>query len=177
MKRLYFISKAIIITVLVIIAISGNENVITEGKEQQDNIEIVFGVVIVNGQPKCIDPNYFEVPDVVMSENFKQKMNSEIIKAGRLSFLTEPKLLVYDIKKDQPGFLLRNTKRELKYKVENQTLYVSDDGIEWEAVKFKVVNDQPHKDKDEPFVTIYWVVYLECRWFKGEYEIFSIPNA
>lgn len=178
MKKLYIILAVALILLLVLVINSGEQKAQSNNEEQKDNIEIVYGVVIVNGQPKCIDPNYFEVPDLVVSENYRQKINSEIIKAGRLIFLTpEPKLLVYDIKKDQPGFRFVDTKRELKYKVENHTLYVSADGIGWEAVKFKVVNDKPYKDKDEPFVTIYWVVYLECQWFKGEYEIFSIPDA
>lgn len=173
----YFLSIAIIILILVLAIYSGEQKAQANGEEQENNIEIVFGVGIVNGEPKYLDPNYFEVPNVIMALDYINKIDSDIIKAGHLLFLGDSRLLIYDSKKNRPNLRIVKTQREFTYKVENQTLYVSDNGIEWEPVKFKVINDQPHKDNNDPSITIYWVVYLECQWFKGEYEIWSIPNA
>lgn len=90
----------------------------------------------------------------------------------------EDKLIyVYDVMKDDPYYGLPESERILKYKIKNYTLYVSEDGKLWEKVKFKVVNDKEHIDEEDPSITVYWVIYLECKWFKGEYDIISVPNA
>ena len=175
MKKLYCIAILLIISVSIIFV--SNRKALSNGNEIKNDIQYDIGVVLVNGEPKYLDPCYLEVPNVNMSIDYINKLDYEIIKAGNVLFLGNSRLVIYDINKNRPNIPLIKTKRELKYKVENQTLYVSSNGTRWEPVKFKVINDQPHKDKYDSSVTIYWVVYLECRWFKGEYEIFSIPNA
>jgi len=172
-KSYYYIITSLIIAVLVIFG--GSKRVFVMDDVTEEEIQYKFGVGIVNGEPKFMDPTYFEVPEVYMSRDYLNNIDGDIIQAGILRFFGNSRLVVADVEKSWPNIPI--LKRELKYKVENQTLYVSNNGTRWKPVKFKVINDQPHKDKYDSSVTIYWVVYLECRWFKGEYEIFSIPNA
>ena len=86
-------------------------------------------------------------------------------------------MYIYDVKKEEPYWSLTESKRIIIYKVENDTLYVSANGKQWEKVKFKVVSDEEHIHEDDPSITVYWTIYLECKWFKGEYDIISVPNA
>ncbi|HBR33333.1 MAG TPA: hypothetical protein DD734_01790 [Firmicutes bacterium] len=172
-KQNYYIITSLIIVVLAIFV--GSKSAFIMDDVTEEEIQYKFGVGIVNGEPRFMDPTYFEVPQVYMSRDYLNNIDGDIIQAGILTFFGDSRLFVDDVEKSWPNISL--AERELKYKVENQTLYVSSNGTRWEPVKFKVINDQPHKDKYDSSVTIYWVVYLECRWFKGEYEIFSIPNA
>ena len=90
-------------------------------------------------------------------------------------YYSEPIVIVKDTKKAPRLFSVAEIK--LRYKIENRTLYVSEDGENWEVVIFRVVDDKKRVDKYDSSITIFWVIYLECKWFKGEYEIISIPNA
>ncbi len=136
------------------------------------------GVVLIDGKPSYFDPSGLLNPDLFMSAGYRKNIDGEIIKAGNI-FANDRDGLLYiiDTKKDDPYSILIKTRRTIKYKVENHALYVSGDGKQWEEVKFRVVNDKEHISEDDPYLTVYWVIYLECSWFKGEYDVISVPNT
>lgn len=176
MKRKYILIIIVMIGAIIftLSMIYANGSTLSNLKEEKIDIQYHNGVVLVNGEPKYLDPNYLEVPELFISVDYVKKLNGEIVKAGILRFLKEPKLSIYDVSKSQLNLALIDTRRELMYKVENCTLYISENGTKWDEVYFRVVNDKPHKDKYDSSIIIYWVVYLECPWFKGEYEIIGI---
>lgn len=112
---------------------------------------------------------------MVLTDEAIKKISTDIIKGGRI-FWDEEGLLVYDIKNKPPYyFQVNDSEKQLKYKIENKTLYISEYGKNWEKVKVKIINANPPKLKkdEEPVVLI---IYLECKWFKGEYELLGIPG-
>ena len=68
--------------------------------------------------------------------------------------------------KDKPA--LSAGHQNIRYKVENSSGYVSSDGEKWEKLEIKYFKDTGKKNKyGEPLV----LVYFECSFFKGEYEL------
>ena len=167
-----------ILTLLIILVTLLCSNIICS-KQENSEIKWRVGVAIINDEPKYFDPAGLVNPDMFMSPKYRNKIKREIINAGLLAWgdEKEPYVYIYDVYKDRPYRWLSKTKRVLPYKVEHNNLYLSEDNKKWERVKFKVINDKEHIAEDDPTITVYWVIYLECKWFKGEYEIISVPNA
>lgn len=167
----------IIVILLLLLSVSVFGNIPANNRENSEDIRYIYGIVVINGEPAYFDPQYLENPDVFMSWDYAKTIDSEIIKGGRLFFYySEPIVIVKDTKK-APRSFSSVAEIKLRYKIENRTLYVSEDGENWEVVIFRVVDDKKRVDKYDSSITIFWVIYLECKWFKGEYEIISIPNA
>ncbi len=178
MKKAWNLLVIICIITLFVICVAVKSNVETKQTEPEVNIIPGGGIVSINGKPKYFDPSGLVNPDLFMSPSYRNKIKSDLIKAGVILVDYEDSLLyVYDVKKEEPYWRLTESKRIIKYKVENDTLYVSANGKQWEKVKFKVVSDEEHIHEDDPSITVYWTIYLECKWFKGEYDIISVPNA
>ncbi|HHU82943.1 MAG TPA: hypothetical protein GXZ26_08070 [Firmicutes bacterium] len=174
MKKVLF--PMIMAILLLLLSVSVFGNILANNRENGEDIQYEYGIVVINGEPAYFDPQYLDNPDVFISPDYAKNIESDIIKGGKLYFDSDESIvIVEDVKKEQLGSAVAYM--ELKYKVENRTLYLSEDGENWEAVIFRVIDDKKHVDKYDPSITIYWVVYLECKWFKGEYEIISIPNA
>jgi hypothetical protein len=174
MRKIYF--RMIMVILLFLLSVSVFGNIPANNRENDEDIRYKDGIVIINGEPTYFDPQYLENPDVFISPDYAKNIDADIIKGGRLLFDTyKSVVIVQDVRKNRLAFAVAEIK--LRYKIENQTLYVSEDGNDWEAVIFRVVDDEEHIDKNDPSITIYWVVYFECKWFSGEYEIISIPDA
>jgi len=176
MKKIWIfgmILSVIWISFISVYTLSNNEN-----ENKISEIEFNTGVALINGKPSYFDPSGLLNPDLFMSPGYRENIDEEIIKAGKLSVNPEDKLIyIFDTKRDDPYSILFETMRTIKYKVDNYTLYVSEDGNKWEKVNFKVVNNKEHIAEDDPLITVYWIIYLECSWFKGEYNIISVPNT
>lgn len=176
------VKKRVIISFAVLAIVAGfivNTHFNVLGEQTEPNIKWKMGIAIIDGIPKYFDPEGLINPDMFMSPLYRNKIKSEVINAGVLSWggVEEPDVYIYNINKSKPYFRLYDTKRVLYYRVDQNKLYLSEDKKKWEEVKFKVVNDKEHIAEDDPSIKVYWVIYLECKWFKGEYEIISVPQG
>lgn len=142
------------------------------------NMEEKKGEMELNGGKKYFDPSGLVNPELFMSPAYRQRVNSDLIKAAVLVVNSGKETFsIFDAKKDKPYWRLLDSRRVIKYKIENEALYVSGDGEKWEKVKYRLVSDEEHIHEDDPSITVYETIYLECSWFKGEYDIISVPNA
>ena len=142
------------------------------------SIEDKKGEMDLSGEKKYFDPLDLANPELFMSPAYRERVNSDLIKAAILTIDRKEKLIyVLDAKKDRPYRRLLDSRRVIKYKIENEALYVSGDGEKWEKVKYRLVSDDEHIDEDDPSITVYETIYLECSWFKGEYDIISVPEG
>ena len=99
------------------------------------------------------------------SQNEIKKIEGDLIKGISITILVN-KIYITNALKDNPG-LAKETKK-IKYKIENNTGYVSADGENWEKLEIKYFKETGKKNRyDNPLI----LVYFECSFFKGEYEL------
>jgi hypothetical protein len=106
---------------------------------------------------------------MVVSENMIKNTKGDIIKGGVVEWGSKTSLVLYDTNKNNPFHEITKTEKELKYKLENKQLFLSEDGKKWEKVNVKVINDKPTKKYEDARVMM--VVYFESKWINGEYEL------
>lgn len=87
---------------------------------------------------KYIDPEKMEYIDWLAQEDEFKIAKGNIIKAGSISWDKKNKeLIVRDINKSDKK-VIKNSERRLKYKIENNITYLSEDGVKWFPIKISV---------------------------------------
>lgn len=141
-----------------------------------------YGVVVIDGKERYMrseQGNAF----MTMSQDYIDSQKSEIIHAKNVSivlnYLWEKKgrIVVSDGYKNKSGYddEVPGTRKEYKYVIKDDTGYVLTwDEKDCDELKVKIIkNDDVSKkgNQDEPGIKF----SLECKWFKGVYEI-SVPE-
>jgi transcription antitermination factor NusG len=131
------------------------------------------GVVFVNNEPGYFDFSRFG-NGFFATENWIEKFDGKLIKAGVISVAAEPYtekyyLVTYTIKDDpyEPIYEIPGVK--YFYKVENYKAYVSIDDKEWDQLV--ISNVDLSKRKRGEYADIYASFFLKCKWFEGEYNL------
>jgi len=127
------------------------------------------------GKALYIDPYKLEFPELLISRESIRDSKDEIIKAAGLVW-TDEALLVFNSEKAHLRAILWDTKRSLFYKIEDNRTLLSEDGDDWDVLQVEIVDDREGPPRGPDRIVVYMIVYLECKWFKGDYKISSIPD-
>ena len=121
------------------------------------------------------NPLYFDINKNIMMKmpvNYFFKSKKEITKIkgdliiGSSVQIFKNKIRINNAFKNKPGLVRGH--QNIKHKIENNASYVSSDGEKWEKLKIKYFKDTGEKNRyDNPLI----LVYFECSFFKGEYEL------
>ena len=126
----------------------------------------------VNEESKPLYFDFIKNVKVKLAVEYFRKSQKEIemikgnlIKGVSIAILKN-RIYITNALKEKPG-LAKGTQK-IKYKIENDAGYVSSDGEKWEKLKIKYFKDTGKKNRyDNPLI----LVYFECSFFKGEYEL------
>ena len=136
------------------------------------NVLIKNGVVFKNKKALMLLPT--EVIAAYMSRKSIEQSNEEYLKAVELFFSDAMILHITDSYKNNPYFTLPETEKCLCYKIEGYNLYLRDPlekDVKWEPVKIRFIKElKPDPDREHAQYPC-MLVYLETKWFKGEYEL------
>ena len=136
------------------------------------NITWKNGVAFRNGKAMLFDPK--QTAGLFKSKKEIQQSQSEILKYSVFHDIANCMFFVFDSRRDDPYKFIVETEKILCYKISDNTLYLKDplekEG-KWEPVKIRYIKEiKPDPDReDEQYPCM--LVYLETKWFKGEYEL------
>lgn len=147
-------------------------NVVAHG----DNLIWNYGVAIINGKAKYIDPKKLDQSEMVSAKSLIDKYRNdkkEIIKAGKLLWDIDngERVFVYNTKVNEPYIEDFESKKEYYIKIENNTTLISPDKQKWEEISIEILQDKPQHSDDVNEPTIYMIIRLKCKFFEGDYEI------
>ncbi|HNR90399.1 MAG TPA: hypothetical protein PKM65_18830 [Spirochaetota bacterium] len=131
------------------------------------------GVAIVHGEPKYFDPSKFDIPQMQMTRAYIRNHPKNIVPAAVITWLREHDGSVYAITHDHDktkGSEISEGSKRYYYTIRDAALYVSADAKTWDRLRVRFLNRKPYVSGG---VMVWWRVRLTCRWFEGEYEIFS----
>jgi len=166
------IKKIYILVILVsIIGISCQKQE-TKSIEQLENNKILNAA----GEEYFFNPADYQTGRMVPTKKMIKNTTGDIIKGAILVWFPTGGLRVYDSEKNDPYFELVETKLKLKFKTSDEKLYISDDGVNWGKVTVRLIDNNPPKPKDPKEAEVIKILYLECPWFKGEYELLDTPG-
>lgn len=137
------------------------------------SITIKNGVVFKDGKAIAFFP-FEEFFSLSLSRESIRQSKEDILHAVELFFSDAMVLNIGDSKKTNPYFVLPETERELCYKIDGYTLYLKDpldEKGEWEPLKIRFIEElEPDPDREHAQYPC-MRVYLETKWFRGEYEV------
>jgi len=160
----------------ILLCISNCNQAASESQITDNGIEFKHGVAIQNGKALYIDHKKMEgIAAIVISEDSIKRSTSEILEASHISFIGKNKIYVTDSKRDDPYFELVDTERVFLYKIMNNRMYISEDGKSWSKLNVRIIRIYNGKfgKYEEP---TYMTIYLECKYFKGEYDLIGTPG-
>lgn len=153
-----------------------------ESKIKYKSWENWYGVVVIDGKARYMrseQGNAF----MEMSQDYIDSQKDEIIKAKHVGIILDHlwekkgRIVVSDGYKNKNGYgdEVPGSRKEFKYVIKDDTGYVLTwDEKDCDELKVKIIkNDDVSKksNQDEPGIKF----SLECKWFKGVYEI-SVPE-
>ncbi|URA10598.1 hypothetical protein [Thermospira aquatica] len=161
-------------------------------------VEWRYGVAFIKGKPAYFSPVKMEEAEVDLElylsyEYIKRecsKSPTNIVVTTEVGFLDNIQAIVltkeiYDTNGNWVDMLFEPTldpelyfqQHGLFYRISNQAMYLSKDKTNWSKLKMRVVSDKVTYydiDPENPSLgkyAVYMILYLECDWFKGEYEV------
>lgn len=172
MKRFY------VLMVLIIIAITFS-NCSKNKNSKQGDIDSISKELAEQKDDYFNPADYTNSTETMgLTLNAIKKINEKLLKGSfiRWGDSETGKLFLYDTYSNKPYSEIIDSKRVLYYKVENKRLYISEDNKNWEKVSVKVINDNPPKPKNKNEFPVVLIIDLECKWFKGEYELWDTTD-
>lgn len=139
----------------------------------QKAIEWKFGIATIDKKPLYIDPKKLDQSFMVISEKYIKKYQDEKkekIPAGKLIW-KDNGIMTLDTLIDEPYSQISKTRTIYQYKIQNNQMFLSKDGIEWDQLFIEIVDDKPKFSKTRIDPPVYMIIYLKCKWFEGEYEL------
>lgn len=132
----------------------------------------INGVLIIANKPIYFNPNKSDSSKLYMRQSYRGKYASKIVKGVELTiFKQEQEIQILNYNTETKKHEFKNIIL-IKYKTENNTLEVTTNDIVWYPVYFKVIENKPrYVTVDDINYKLLMIIYLECPWFKGEYEI------
>ena len=115
-------------------------------------------------------------PYIFMTKRCISKTVGDIVKAGKIVF-GDDYLTVYPTPKNDPAdhFKYHKKGKKLFVKYDSLGTLLSDNKKNWNRLNIKIVDDT-EKQYGRAKPPVYIVVKLECKWFKGEYEVGGVPG-
>lgn len=134
------------------------------------------GVVFINGLPRFLDFGYntqLLLPyELRMKKKDKPLPNGEIIWRGNEIDL----ITIHNGRFDESE--RENNKKQLYYSVRNNEAFVSDDKNTWDHLKIRIINRKHRRSVPPEMYMVVMRIYLECKWFSGEYELIDdLPHV
>ena len=141
--------------------------------------EAKWGVVFVDGKPAYIDPAQLDMSEMAVSDNIiKTNKNSkkQSIKNGKIIW-AQDRIIVADSHTDSPTISVSGTRKEYKYKVEHNVMFLSEDGKTWEVLQISVVDDKEKKIGDKHKYPQHMIIHLKCKWFENDYALIGTMGS
>ncbi len=135
--------------------------------------ETKWGVVFVDGKPAYIDTTQLDMSEMVVSDNtIKMNKNSkkQSIKNGKIVW-AQDRIIVADSNLDSPTISVSGTRKEYRYKVEHNVMFLSEDGKNWEVLQISVVDDKERQIGDKHKYPQHMIIHLKCKWFENDYAL------
>jgi len=175
MKKMFIVVIFLSITVSVCTKDKNDKSKISE-VVHGDNIIWNYGIAIINGKAKYIDPKKLDSSVMIAGKSMINKFKNEkrdIIKAGKLLWDIDngERLFVYNTTVKEPYIQDFESKKEFFIKIENGKTLISSDRQKWDEISIEILEDKPQysDDKNEP--VIYMIIRLKCKFFEGDYEL------
>lgn len=125
---------------------------------------------------KYIDPEKMEFIDWFAYKAMFKISKEDIINAGSISWdKINKELIVRNVNKIDKK-IIKNTERRLKYKIENYTTYLSEDGVKWSPIEV-VVNGYHVPTKENYKKKEIMIVGLYSDLFRCKYEIYATHES
>lgn len=142
-------------------------------KLKSDNsVTIKNSVVFKDGKAIAYFP--FGFAFLYLSRESIRQSKEDILHAVSLFFSDAMILSIDSSYKENPYFTLPEMQMQLCFKIDGYTLYLKDpldEKGEWEPLKIRFIEElKPDPDREHAQYPC-MRVYLETKWFKGEYEV------
>ena len=135
------------------------------------------GVAIKNNKAIYFDPRKMDIPDLFISPKYAKKINSQIIKAGKIVWIAgDPIVFIWDVNKSNINVGIPETEIKLLYNIKNNTTFISENGNDWSKLYIKIIDRDPPKIYSKSGESTAMVIYLKCKYFEGMYDIPDIPS-
>ena len=153
-----------------------NDNKSNVSKFDNSGLIWKYGVACKNGEAIYLDPTKLDRATLYLSPEYIKKLkikNAKIAKASEISFEWQNGnyLYVYDSILFPEQDIDYDSKKKYSYKIENEYLFIYENGKKWDQVKIRIVKDFSPNFKKYGDEKVYMVIYFGCKWFEGEYEI------
>jgi len=140
-----------------------------------DVVKSTKGIVVRNGVAFVNDQASFFVQQksgkLFLEKTNIEKSKDDLVKSARLLFNENNELYVFDVFRDNPQMILQTSRRKFCYKVSNNKMFLSGIDGSWQLrMRFIKVLEEDKQNTNPQYPCS--LVYLETKWFKGEYEIY-----
>lgn len=128
-------------------------------------------VAFRSGEAIYIDFKKLVYGEMELSESAVKNSKTEQLKDSIIDFIKPDLIYIYDSLKNDRHRQLSKTEKIYNYKIVKEKTYIGNRKGEWTPLKIKFLkNLEAPKQREEEYYPC-MVIYLECKWFSGEYEI------
>lgn len=134
------------------------------------------GIATKDGRALYIDVNKMDQSVIIVAKSSIEaykKRNEKVIRAGKISWIYDDFIAVYDTEFDSPSHGILESKIKYQYKIENNAMYIRKGAENWDRLEIRIVDENPPQKKGKFANPIYLIIHLKCKWFENEYEVFG----
>lgn len=135
--------------------------------------ETKWGVVFIDGKAAYVDPTQLDMSSLTVPKHtidkFKMK-GVQVIIGGEINWF-DGMLRTIDIQVLPNFSWLDKTVKEYKYKVDNNVMFLSEDGKTWEVLQISIVDDKEKQIGSKFKYPQHMIIHLKCKWFENDYAL------
>jgi len=135
--------------------------------------ETKWGVVFIDGKAAYIDPTQLDMSEMGVSKNIIKKnriAKKQSIINGRIIW-AQDRIIVEDSRTDCPAMSASDARKEYKYKVDHNVMFLSEDGKTWEVLQISIVDDKEKQIGSKFKYPQHMIIHLKCKWFENDYAL------
>lgn len=143
----------------------------SQNKDESSIVHIENGVVFKGEKVLFIDFKKLDYPELNLSDDGTKKTSDEILKNSIIDYTDDGTLHVFDSKNSDRYAQIIETEKSFTYKIKGRKAFVYNKAGDRSLLKVLFVKTlKAPKETDDPYYPC-MVLYLECKWFQGNYEI------